>query len=107
MDLLPAVSGKATLEGNSPEGAVPCVIFSGNSGERYDSIGASQQGNLTHFVSPVGYKMLWAERYTACSYLGSHLSIAYEHGGQAAGVSTTQQWGTPTVTSLCPLTIVH
>ena len=54
MDLLPAVPGKAMAEGDYPEGAVPHVIFSGNSGERSCSIGVSRQGNLTRFVSPAG-----------------------------------------------------
>lgn len=112
MDLLPALPGKAMPEGSSPEGsspeaAVPYVVFSGNTGERYYSIGVAQQGFLTRFVSPAAFNMFYYEGYSTCSYKSGVLAFAYEYGGEAWGGSWSWLWGPPTVTSTSPLTIVR
>jgi len=107
MDLLPAVPGKAMPEGSSPDAAVPYVVFSGNTGERYYSIGVAQQGFLTRFVSPLAYNMFYYEGYSTCSYKAGVLAFAYEYGGEAWGGSWSSLWGTPSVTSTSPLTIVR
>jgi hypothetical protein len=85
---------------------VPFQTFSANNGGRYYSIAVSQQGNLTRFVSPVGYNMLWNEGYIACSSDPAGVrATAYEWGGEASGWSVSGLWGAPIITDLSPLTI--
>ena len=106
-DLLPTVPGKAMAEGTPPEASVPYVVFSGNGGERYYSIGVAQEGYLTRFVSPAVYNMFYYEGYSTCSYKAGVLALAYQYGGEAWGGSWSWLWGSPAVTSMSPLTIVR
>lgn len=68
---------------------------------------AGEDSNLTCFVSPNGYNMLWLDGYAACSYKNGVLAAAYEYGSEAWGYSLSVLWGSPTVTSTSPLTIVR
>jgi hypothetical protein len=80
---------------------VPVQTFSGNSGERYYSIGVANTGTLTSFESPLGVSLIGTRVYE------EGYALHYDDPLGEWDFYSRAHWGPSIVSDLSPLTIVR